>query len=198
MLPRFLFQSRSNPASPPSLPHSAFLSLPHLISTQILPRPRKRLPHPPRQFIPYQPSKHHNIFRLLHTSRDNFSAGASFEFLASDFLRFVAACDDGPDHDVADGAADGSGHEFKGLGFAADGGDVAVCVGGDDFGCCDGLAGLLVCVCDEGKDEITYVDDLSPVAGFELFAGFGELEEDFACVAVLSVDLVEVHGVAVI
>ena len=44
----------------------------------------------------------------------------------------------------------------------------------------------------------THIDYLRPVPYFELFARSGKLKEHVDCIAVLSVDLIEVHRVAVI
>jgi hypothetical protein len=51
----------------------------------------------------------------------------------------VCQSDDGPDHDVADRARDDGLHAVEGLGFGADGGHVAGCVGGEDLGLLDEL-----------------------------------------------------------
>ena len=111
---------------PPSLP-------------QLLPSLSQSLPNTSRQLVPDQTREHHNVFGSTLALRDDVLLRGSVELGSLEARVLVRQSDDGPDHDVADGARDDGLHAVESLCFGADGGHVACGVGGEDLGAFDAL-----------------------------------------------------------
>lgn len=110
-----------------------------LVRPKILSRLSKRLPNSPRQFIPYQPSKHHNIPRSLRTLRNPPRRIGVLNSLFAYAIDFVAASNHHPQHHMPHSPGNSRRQVLKLDGFLADGGDVAVFFDGDNAGLLDVL-----------------------------------------------------------
>lgn len=111
---------------------------PHLL-TQLLSGLSQSLPNAPRQLVPDQTGEHHNVLGSTLALRDHVLLRGSLELGSLQTRVLVRQSDDGPDHDVTDGARDDGLHAVESLCLGTDSGHVAGGVGGQNLGAFDAL-----------------------------------------------------------
>jgi hypothetical protein len=106
---------------------------------QLLPGLRQSLPHSSGQLVANKTRKDHDILSSALALRNDVLLRGCVELSSLEARMLIGERDDGPDHDVSDGAGHDGLHAVESLCFGADGGHVACCVGREDLCAFDAL-----------------------------------------------------------